>query len=295
MRVLLTGSTGFVGNHVARRLLDKGHTVRALVRKGSESGLAAAGRCETVRGDVTDPESLKGAVEGCEAVIHLVGIIREFPSRGITFRRLHVEGARNVADAAEEAGIKRFVHMSALGARENAPTEYWSTKHEAEKHLKSKNLELTVFRPSAIIGPGGEFSALLKRMAGAPLTPVIGTGKSKMQPVSVSDVAELFARALEMPGTSGKTYQVGGPEVLTYTDMLRIAGEVLGKPVTPLRIPAVFVKIPAALLDRFAFWPITREQLKMLAEDSVADTSQTSTDFNIEFTPYREALAEAFG
>ncbi len=294
MKVLLTGSTGFVGNRVAARLLDKGHSVRALVRKGSESKLAVAARCEIFHGDVTERQGLKSAVDGCEAVVHLVGVIREFPGKGITFQRLHVDGARNIADAAAEAGVKRFVHMSALGARENAPTKYWATKYEAEKYLKSKDLELTVFRPSVIIGPGGEFPALLKQMAGAPLTPVIGNGNYKMQPVSVLDIAELFAQALEKPVTHGKAYEVGGPDVLTYDEMLRIAGQVLGKPVRTIHIPVSPVKIAAAMLDRFASWPITREQLKMIAEDSVADTSQLSGDFQIKFATYRDALERAF-
>jgi len=295
VKVLLTGGTGFVGNYVAEKLLEAGHAVRALARKGSESKLRAASKCEIVNGDVTIPKSVEVAVRGCDAVIHLVGIIRDFPSKDVTFRRMHLESTQNVAKAAVGAGVKRFVHMSANGARHNAPTAYWSTKWAAEEYLRTLNLDLTVFRPSTIIGTGGEFVGLLKQMASLPVTPVIGNGKYKMQPVAVWNISEFFVRALGETRTIGKVYEVGGPQVLTYNVMLRVAGELLGKKVTLAHLPAFPIELTSTIMDRFAFWPVTRTQLKMLSEDNVCDNSGILADMPTELISYREALSRAFG
>ena len=294
MKILLTGGTGFVGNYVAERLVEKGHTVRALVRSGSESKLRIRAKCEIAHGDVTDLQSINKAAGGCDAVIHLVGIIREFPSKGITFRRIHFESTCNVAAAAAEAGIKRFVHMSALGTRPDTPPKYWFSKWMAEEYLRSLDLDLTIFRPSVIIGPGGEFAALLKQMASAPVTPVIGNGEYLMQPVAVWNVADFFARALEESRTVGKAYEVGGPESMSYNQMLEIAGEVLGGKVRLIHFPAFPVRTASAVLDRFSFWPVTRDQLKMLFVDTVCDNSPLLEDLPADLVPYREALSRAF-
>jgi len=137
MRVFLTGGTGFVGREVTRQLIATGHQVRALVRSGSEPKLALPGQVEVHNGDIKDVANLKESLSGCDAVIHLIGIIREFPSKGITFQRLHIESVRTMIAATEAAGIKRFIHMSANGVRPNAQASYHQTKWEAEQLLRA--------------------------------------------------------------------------------------------------------------------------------------------------------------
>ena len=295
MKVFLTGSTGFVGNYVAERLIDGGHEVRALVRRGSEKKLRVHQQCEIRNGDATDKNSLEKAMDGCDAVIHLVGIIREFESKGVTFRKLHVVGTANVADTAVEAGVRRFAHMSALGARPDAPTKYWNTKWEAEQYLRTLDLDLTVFRPSVIIGRGGEFAALLKQMVSIPITPVIGSGENKMQPVAVWNIADFFVRALEEPATIGKAYEVGGPSVMTYNEMLRETGRFFGKKVRLIHFPTTPFKIATGIFERFSLWPITSDQMGMLAEDGVCDNSPLLTDLPSEPASFKEAISHAFG
>ena len=180
MRVFLTGATGFVGSHVLRALLEAGHSVKVLVRPGQEHRLVASGdNVEVVHGDITDAESIGTAVEGCDAVVHLVGIIKEDVASGATFERVHLDGARNVIDAATAAGVGRFALMSANGAkpREDAVSAYQWSKYEAEEHLKASGLDYVILRPSVIFGqpePGQpEFTSQLAHdLLGVPLLPL---------------------------------------------------------------------------------------------------------------------------
>lgn len=295
MKVFVTGGTGFVGNYVIEKLLAAGYEVRALVRNGSEKKLRAASKCEIHNGDTALINSFRDAIKGCGAVVHLVGIIRQFPAKGITFEKLHVESTKNAAYAAIECGVKRFVQMSALGARPDAPTKYWSTKWAAEEYLRSLSLDLTIFRPSTIIGAGGEFAALIKQMVSAPLTPVIGSGENKMQPVAVWNVAEFFTRSIDNMNTVGKAFEIGGPEAMSYNRMLRIAGEVLGKNIRTVPFPSWAMKKITTVFEKYSIYPITADQLAMLSEDSVCDNSQALADMPVKLADYREAISKAFG
>ncbi len=225
MRVFLTGGTGFVGSEVLRQLTEAGHEVRALVRPGSEGKLAIHNGVEVQRGDVTQPETLQGALSGCQAVINLVGIIREYPAKGITFQRLHVAGTRNLLAAAGAQGVRRYLQMSANGTRENADSAYHRTKWLAEEAVRASRLDWTIFRPSLIFGPGSEFvemlAGLVRRL---PIVPVIGDGQYRMSPVAVEDVAASFARALEQPAAVRQTYHCCGPTAYTYDEVLDLVG-----------------------------------------------------------------------
>ena len=192
MKVFVTGSTGFVGNHVLNELLEKGHQVRALVRPGSEYKLKRPDEVESTPGTVEEPADLIQGMQGCDAIIHLVGIIRAFPNRGITFEKLHTEATANVVAAAKETGVSRLLHMSALGAREDGPTPYLSTKYAAEELVRESGLDFTVFRPSLIFGRGGEAIKMFSDMVAKIVVPIIGDGKYRFQPVSASTVAQGF-------------------------------------------------------------------------------------------------------
>jgi len=293
MKVFLTGGTGFVGNAIVAGLLEAGHRVRALARRGSEKKLKVADRCEIVSGGIENADLLREGIEGCDAVIHLVGIIREYPKKGVTFEKAHVDGTKSVADTALRTGARRFIHMSALGARPNASTRYFSTKWAAEEYLRSLPLNTTIFRPSVIIGPNGEFTAMLKQLCSLPLTPVIGNGNYRLQPVAIANVVECFIRALGDPGTIGKAYSVGGPEPVSFNDMLRVFTEVMGKKARLLHFPKEPIKLMTKIFQRIPGWPITTEQLAMLEEDQVCDTGPLLEDINIKLIPYRDACALA--
>ncbi|HSG80848.1 MAG TPA: NAD-dependent epimerase/dehydratase family protein, partial [Gemmatimonadota bacterium] len=225
-KVLLTGGTGFVGHHVARRLTERGHAIRALVRSAERANALRDLGAELVEGDVVD-DIAGETLAGCDAVIHLVGIIREKPP-ALTFERVHTRGTLHVVEAAKSAGVKKFAHMSALGAAAQG-TAYQRTKYEAEELVRRSGLPFVIFRPSVIVGTGGEFTNLLVSMVRrAPAVPVIGDGNYRLQPVDVGNMASAMVLAVERDDISGESYDIGGPHKLTYNRMLEIASEELG-------------------------------------------------------------------
>ena len=184
MLIFISGATGFVGGNLRRELLARGHRLRLLVHRRQESPEAGV---EMVSGDVTSKESYMDAVQGCDAVINLVGIIREFPGRGTTFQRLHVEATRALVEASREAGVTRYVQMSALGTRLNATSRYHQTKYRAEEVVRTSGLSWTIFRPSLIFGQGDAFINMLAGYIRTyPAVPVIGDGTYRLQPIAAA-------------------------------------------------------------------------------------------------------------
>jgi NADH dehydrogenase len=290
MKIFLTGGTGFIGGHLRRALLDRGHELRLLVHKRGDAFEAGV---EQVEGDVTHPESFADRVAGCDATINLVGIIREFPGRGVTFERLHVEATRNVIEAARGAGVRRHLQMSALGTRPNAASAYHQSKFRAEECVRGSGLDWTIFRPSIVFGPEDDF---VNKLAGYirtyPAVPVIGDGKYRLQPISADDVARCFAMALEMPETAGRTFEVCGPDRLPYNEMLDLIGRALGKArVTKISNPLGIMKAVVPLLQGFSFFPITMDQILMLVEENICDGSWRET-FRFEPEPFAEGIGK---
>jgi uncharacterized protein YbjT (DUF2867 family) len=271
LRVALTGGTGFVGAHLIRELLRRGHAVTALVRDPAGGGQGPEG-LSRVRGDVLDPGTLAPWVEGADAVIHLVGIIRE---RGrATFPRVHVDGTRNVLAAARAGGVGDVVHMSALGARTDAgASAYHRTKGEAEAAVRESGLRWTIVRPSVIFGPGDEFVSMLARlMRFSPAVPMVGRGEFRLQPVWVGDVADAFAAALEDPRLRARTLEIGGPEQIPYREVLRTIGRVRGSRRLLVPVPVPFFGAVAEIGARLRIpLPITPDQLRMLLEENITD------------------------
>lgn len=298
MKIFVTGGTGFVGNEVVRQLIAQGHEVAALVRSGSEHKLdmVKSDRVKIHPGDVTEPDSLPQAMQGCDAVIHLVGIIREFPDKGVTFKRLHVEGSRNVIEAAVNQGIKRYLHMSANGVRLEATIDYHQTKWQAEQFVRDAALDWTIFRPSLIFGRGGEFVEMLADLIRKlPVVPVIGDGKYRMQPVSVHQVAETYVKALSLPETIGQIYYLGGSKSYTYDDILDLTGKALGKNnVHKIHQPVSMVKPFVKLLEGFKKFPLTQDQLAMLLEGNECDIQRWAKTFSIQPISYAEGIGECF-
>jgi len=295
-RAFVTGATGFVGRNLIRALLANGFLVRCLVRPGSERDLQGFESIDRVPGDVLRPEGLVASVEGCAAVIHLVGIIRERPMRGVTFERLHTQATANMLDVARRAGAKRFLQMSALGTRPGARSRYHATKWQAEEAVRASGLDWTIFRPSIIFGPGDEFVSMLARMIGRlPAVPVLGDGQYRLQPIPVEQVAEGFARALRGPAGVGQTYEVGGPAAYRFVEILDAIGAAVGHPhVRKIHVPLGLVKLMTRVLGWLPLYPVSMDQIRMLEEESVTDPSRFFADFGITPEPLAEGLRRMF-
>jgi uncharacterized protein YbjT (DUF2867 family) len=295
-RIFVTGATGFVGHAVVRALLAQGFLVRCLVRPGSEASLKGFESIDRVPGDVLDPRRLPPSVEGCAAIIHLVGIIREQRAGGVTFDRLHPQATANMLGVAREVGVKRYIQMSAAGTRSGAASRYHQTKWEAEEVVRASALDWTIFRPSLIFGPEDEFVSVLARMIRRlPAVPVLGDGQYRLQPIPVEQVGEAFARALRLPVTVHQTYEVGGPEPYRFDDLLDLIGKALGRRhVRKVHVPLGLVRAATRALGWLPFFPLTMDQITMLEEGNVTDPSRFYADFGMKPEPLAVGLKRMF-
>jgi NADH dehydrogenase len=293
MKVTITGATGFVGTAVVNELLRRRHGIRVLARRPEAAVSRFNHPVEVAAGDILEPAKLAAAFAGAEAVIHLVGIIVE--NEGHSFDEIHRQGAENVVRAAREASISRYLHMSAMGASPDSPSEYSRTKAGGEEAVKSSGLDWTIFRPSIIFGPGDGFASLLARIIRtAPFfVPVIGPGTTKFMPVSVRDVARLFADALEKPEASRRAFEVGGPEVFTLNEIYREISAALGKPGKRLvHLPLWYGRLLATLMAALPNPPLTRDQLRSLSVDNVGDTGPALAVFGGAFRDFKSGIRE---
>src|SRR3972149_6107610 len=237
--ILVTGGTGFVGSHMVKRLAREKIQTRCLVRRSSNIGLLKELGMEVTYGEVTDTESLKKAAEGVEAVVHLVGIIAEH--KGAKFEKTHKQGKTNLADASKEAGVQRFIYISALGARENARSRYHKTKWEAERAVINSGMEYVIFRPSIMIGEGGEFITMLSKIVRwAPIIPIID-GESKVQPIYVENTVDCIIKSLTDPKTTNRIFEIAGPDQITYKELFLTLMEVLDVDNPTFQIPTTFM------------------------------------------------------
>ncbi len=289
-RVFVTGGTGFVGKHVVRALLARGFLVRCLVRPGSESDLRGFESIDRVPGDVLQPKGLAASAEGCSAIVHLVGIIRE--RSAVTFERLHVQATLNMIGVAKEAGITRYLQMSALGTRASARSRYHQTKWLAEEAVRRTAAAWTIFRPSIIFGPGDEFLSVLVRMVRRlPAVPVLGDGTYRLQPITVDHVAEGFVRALLSGSSVGQTYEVAGPRPYQFIEILDQIAAALGRGrVRKIHVPLGAVKAATSALQWLPYFPLSTDQLTMLEEESVTDPSRFYADLGIAPESFEEGL-----
>lgn len=274
--ILITGGTGFVGTQIRSALPNR--QIRLLVRdKHADRALASTG-VELVEGDITDAASLRGTMDGCDTVIHLVAIISE--DGGATFDKVIRQGTVNVVEEAKRAGVRRFVDMSAMGARDDPRYPYLKAKWDGEQAVKSSGMEWTIFRPSVVFGPGDGFiNVLAELVRKAPMIPVVGNGQSKFQPVAVGEVAAAFAKAVDDPSTIGQTFDLGGPDILTYEAMLDTIAAQLGKKKPKVHVPVGLMKLVVAAsspLPKALRPPVTSEQLRMLALDNCSSDSATA-------------------
>jgi uncharacterized protein YbjT (DUF2867 family) len=296
MRVFITGATGFVGPAVANAIVDAGHEVRVLERKPGawrEAGI----RCmAAVQGDVTDSETIRRAVRDIDVVVHLVAIRQGKPEQ---FERVMIGGTRNLVAAAKEAGVRRFVLMSALGVNEQTKdlVPYYKSKWTEEQETKASGLEHVIFRPSFIFGRDGGILPTFKKLAKlAPVTGIIGSGEQKIQPIWVDDVGAYYAQAIDKPEAANRTFELGGPEVVSWNEFWQRLRTVLGIRRRPtMHLPTGLMRIPATLTERLpGNIPLTRDLLKMLeAGDNVVSNDDAVRTFDLSLVPLDEQLRRA--
>jgi uncharacterized protein YbjT (DUF2867 family) len=296
MRVFVTGATGFVGPAVANAIADAGHEVRVLERKPgawSEAGI----RCQAaVQGDVTDSETMRRAVRDIDVVVHLVAIRQGKPEQ---FERVMVGGTRNLLAAAKDAGVSRFVLMSALGFTDETKdlVPYYNAKWTEEQDTKASGLEHVIFRPSFIFGSDGGILPTFKKLAKlAPVTGIIGSGEQKIQPIWIDDVAAYFAAAIDKPEAANRTFEVGGPDIVSWNEFWQRLRAQLGIRRRPtMHLPTGLMKIPATVTERLpGNIPLTRDLLKMLgAGDNVVSNDDAVRTFGLPLVPLDEQLRRA--
>jgi NADH dehydrogenase len=289
--ILVTGGTGFVGRHIVHTLRAEDRPVRALVRNRRRGATLESWGCELVTGDVTDAASVRAAAEGCDTVIHLVALIAGKPA---DFERVMTEATRNLVEAAEKAGARRFLLMSALGTNERSRdvVPYFSAKWEMEQAVKSSGLEWTIFRPSLVFGKdGGILPMLVRQVRLLPVTPVVGDGRRRLQPIWVDDVARFFAVAPTIAATVGQTYDLGGPDTPTWNELYEAIQLALGKRRRLVHIPVGLLRAGAVAFELLPKPPVTRDQLTMLElEDNVGDPAPANAAFGLQPISLAEQL-----
>ena len=280
-QVAVFGGSGFFGGYLIDELLVAGYRPSLLVRPGSEHKVRNAERCRLTTGSIDSEAAIAATLDGCSATIYCIGILRENPGQGITFKALQHDGAVRVADMAARNGVRRFLLMSASGVRPSG-TAYQETKYRAELDVRARPLDVTVFRPSVIFGaPRGtmEIATQLYRDMVSPPLPAVSfmrgflpsSGPVLLSPVYVKDVATAFVNALDSEHTIGMTYELGGPETLSWRQIVeRIAAAASRRKIIfPMPIP--MMKAAAFFLDWLPFFPVTRDQLTMLVEGTRID------------------------
>jgi uncharacterized protein YbjT (DUF2867 family) len=296
MKVFLTGGTGFVGQAITECLLAEGHSIRMLVRRKKPGSPGI----EEFRGNLLDESSLGPALDGTEAVIHLVGIISEIGEN--TFETVHTRGTQNVIAAAGSAGVKRFVHMSALGTRPDAVSRYHKSKWAAEEAVRKSGLDYTIFRPSLIFGPRDQFVNLFAKIIQfSPVVPILADERAHFQPVAIENVAKAFALCLKEPRAISQSYDLCGPEVLTLREIVHEICQAMGRKRLKLRVPLVLSRWQAGFMEFFfptvlkKAAPLNRDQLIMLHEDTRGDPEPANELFHLKPIRLREGLGHYLG
>jgi uncharacterized protein YbjT (DUF2867 family) len=295
--ILVTGGTGFVGPKIVRALRDRDLPVRSLVRRQGEriAATLAAWGSELVQGDMSDAESLRRAVDGAEVVVHLVAIRQ---GRDEDFRKIMEQGTRDLVAAAKEAGVRRFVLMSALGtsAETKDLVPYYHAKWEMEQTVQGSGIEHVVFRPSFVFsGEGGILPTFKKLARIAPVTPIIGSGEQQIQPIWLDDVAAYFAAGVDKPGAANRAFELGGPDAVTWNEFWRRLKRELGQRRPSIHVPFGLMRLNALVTERLpGNIPLTRDLLTMLEHgDNVVSNDDAVQTFGLTLVPLDEQLRRA--
>jgi uncharacterized protein YbjT (DUF2867 family) len=294
--ILVAGGTGFVGSAIVRALRERGLPVRLLARRpeSEEARELEQLGCELAPGDVTDPDSLRRAVEGTDVVVHLVAIRQGRPEE---FERVMSQGTRDLVAAAREAGVRRFVLMSALGTSEETKdlVPYYGAKWSMEQTVRESGLEHVIFRPSFVFARDGGILTTFAKLARAPVTPIIGRGLQRIQPIWIDDVAAYFAAAVDKPEAANRTFEIGGPEAVTWNEFWDRLKRARGSRRPSIHMPMGFMRLNALVTERLpGNVPLTRDLLKMLeGPDNVVSNDDAVRTFGLPLVPLDEQLRRA--
>lgn len=285
--LFITGSTGFIGRHLIKALMGKGYNLRCLVRTKEGADFCKAMGFQFHIGDITDKESIKGALEDVSMVAHLVGIISEKGRQ--TFKEVHLRGTENLLNESKKEGIKHFFFQSALGADPNSWAVYLKTKAIAEELVRESGIPFTIFRTSLVIGSEDGFTQKIKGIISSlsPFIPIPGHGDTRFQPLYVEDWVRCFMKIIDNPEYRGKIYELGGPQHLTYKEMVTAIRDAMGSAKPIIHIPPALVKVSASLLGI-----ATAEQIRLLNVDNITELQSVKKNFGFEPLGFKEALRQ---
>jgi NADH dehydrogenase len=288
--IFIAGATGFVGGHLIDDLLSQGQKIKCIARSERAKKSLTARGVEVIIGDITLPDTLKGILQSEDFVIHLVGIITETGKS--TFKSIHVDGTTNLVNEAKRAGVRHFFYQSALGADKNSWSGYLKTKAEAEDLVKNSGLNFTIFRPSLIIGPWDGFTKkLVDIIKISPVLPIPGKGTSRFQPIYIKDWLKCMRKVIDNTENYHSTYEIGGPEYLTYREITEILSESMGRRKTVFTLPMGLMKLAASLFESLPISPpVTSDQLRLLESDNICDLKSVEDNFDFKPVKYRDAL-----
>ena len=295
--VTIFGGSGFLGRHIVRALANDGWRIRAAVRRPNLANfllpMGRVGQIQLLKANVRDDNSVDGALRGAHAAINLIGILSQSGTQN--FRALHAEAAERIARQASAHGVGRLLHVSALGADPDSPSLYARTKAQGEERVRQAFPRATIFRPSVVFGPEDDFFnrfAWLARLS--PALPLIGGGRMAFQPVYVGDIAEAAKRVLNDAATKGKTYELGGPEAMSFKAVLQLVLKETHRKRLLVPVPFAIARIQAALLGLLPKPLLTLDQLRLLERDNVVgDGALTLRDLGITPTA-AEAIVPSY-
>jgi NADH dehydrogenase len=289
--ILVTGASGFVGSHTVPTLLAAGHRVVALCRTMT-SGETVVGRLADAQranvevriGDLTRPATLGPALAGIDGVVHLVALPRDF-NGGADLRLVNTEGTRAMVAAMKSAGVRRIIHMGAMGVTDDPALHYASSKAKAEALVSASDLAWTILKPSLQFGEGDGFfnivAGLVRLSPG--IVPVPGDGLARFQPIHADDVAAVVVRAVADPTTVGGVYELGGPRYWTYREITREVIRALGKRRAIVPMPVPLIRLVAGTAERLRIpFPVATDQLRQLRLDNIGPLDLIPTRFGFE-------------
>ncbi len=272
--ILLIGGSGFIGTHIAARLADAGYRVVVPTRRSARARhLLVLPTVQVVEANIFDAAQRDRLLQGCDAVINLVGVLHSRPGQpwGPAFERAHVELPRQLVQACRQRGIRRVLHMCALGAAADAASMYQRSKAEGEKLMLASGLDVTSFRPSVVFGPEDQFLNLFAQLQRWLPVMALGGADARFQPVYVGDVADAFVHALDDRAAIGKTYELVGPHVYTLRELVKLAGVYSGHPRPVIALPDALARLQAGLFEFLPGEPLmSRDNIDSMQADNVA-------------------------
>jgi uncharacterized protein YbjT (DUF2867 family) len=292
--ILITGATGYIGQHLVKRLVEQGECPRCLVRDAQKAArLFSGAEIEIVQGNTTDAASLTEAVQGVETIVHagfMTADRKESP--GNSYHRTNVQGTANLIRAAEEAGVRRMIEISGLGTKSDKPGSYMQGRYLAEQMLMESSLHWTIIRPSVLFGDGAPFiKGLVGLLQASPVVPLIGGGKTMFQPIYVGDVVTVITKVLANPEqTNRHIYTIGGPAYYSFSQIFDLLLEAMGKRRPKVYVPIPFVAIGAAAMEAvLPKPPLTKAAMALFSFDNTTDLNSVERDFGFipfSFTDY---------